>query len=183
MPPLFGDGAGSPVDQGVSTLLFIGAVLFGMVAVARWRGRAFTGIPAWLAGCSAAAAAACLVLALVLPPIIRPDAPTRRPSSAATVAFVSPAPGQVFRGNPARVPVQVRLRGGRIVSFTSTKLVPDEGHIHLYVNGNLVSMAFSTDRTLREPPGGYVLTAEFVALDHAPFDPRVTATVRFRVVR
>jgi len=53
MGPPLADGVGAPVDQGVSTFLFVGAVLFGSVAVARWRRRAFTGPPvqvAWLAG-------------------------------------------------------------------------------------------------------------------------------------
>ena len=30
------------------------------------------------------------------------------------------------------------------------------------------------------PPGSHTLQAEYVAADHAPFDPRVTAAVRLR---
>ena len=55
MLAVLADGVGSPVDQGVSTFLFIGAVLFGIVAVARLRGRAFTGLSTavgWGAGAS-----------------------------------------------------------------------------------------------------------------------------------
>ena len=59
MPPGLADGAGSPVDQGVSTFLFIGAVLFGIVAAARLRGRAFTGLPVAVGWLSAGATVAC----------------------------------------------------------------------------------------------------------------------------
>src|SRR5205823_6241842 len=93
----------------------------------------------WGAG---AAAVACVVLALVLPPIIRPDAPSKRPSTTATLTILSPRPGEVFHGSIATVPVRLRLAGGRIVSFTSTNIVPNEGHIHLFLDGNLVSMTY-----------------------------------------
>jgi len=175
------DGVGSPVDQGVSTFLFIGAVLFGIVAVSRLRGRAFTGLPVVVGWVAAGATAACLVLAVVLPPIIRPDTSSARPSTSARLAFVSPAPGEVFRGRPATIPVRLRLVGGRIVRFTSTRVVPNEGHIHLFLDGNLVSMAYGLTHPIHAPPGTYRLTAEFVAVDHLPFRPRVLATVRFRV--
>jgi hypothetical protein len=181
MAPLLGDGVGSPVDQGVSTFLFIGAALFGTVAVARWRGRAFTGLPAWVASLSGGAAATCLVLAVVLPPIIRPDRATVRPSSTARLRFESPRPAQVFHGHPARVSVRLDLTGARIVPFTSTKLAADEGHVHLYLNGNLVRMTLGLTRVIRAPPGRYRLTAEFVAADHGPFEPRVLTEVTFRV--
>jgi hypothetical protein len=181
MHHVIADGVGSPVDQGVSTFLFIGMALFGFVAVARFRGRAFTGLPIPVAWGAAAASVTCLVLALVLPPIIRPDEPATRPSTAARVSFLSPTPGEVFRGNPADVPVRLRLAGGRIVPFTSTDLVPDEGHIHLFLDGHLISMTYGLRHVIHAPPGDYRLTAEFVAVDHVPFSPRVRTEVRFRV--
>jgi hypothetical protein len=180
---LFADGAGSPIDQGVATWLMVGAVFLGWIGIARLRGRAFRGLPRWLGWTSTGLAATALVLALVLPPIIRPNAPATRPSSDATVAFQSPRPGQVFHGDPAPVPVHIRLRGGKIVPFTSTKLLPDTGHIHLFLDGNLVAMTAALGRTIDVLPGHHTLTAEFVAVDHAPFDPRVRTSVRFDVDR
>jgi hypothetical protein len=183
VPPVLADGAGAPVDQGVSTFLFIGAVLFGIVAAARLRGRAFTGLPLAVGWLSAGATVACLVLAVVLPPIIRPDTSTTRPSTTARLTIVSPRPGQTFRGHPATIPVRLRLTGGRIVRFTSTKLVPNEGHVHLFLDRNLISMTYGLTHVIRAPPGTYRLTAEFVAVDHLPWNPPVKASVRFRVVR
>src|SRR5205823_13840640 len=121
------------------------------------------------------------VLAFVLPPIIRPDTSSSRPRSPATIAFLAPRPGQVLRGDPAAVAVRIRLRGGRIVPFTSTRLTSDTGHVHLYLDGDLVAMTTSLRRTVSILPGPHTLTAEFVAVDHAPFDPRVLARVRFKV--
>ena len=66
--------------------------------------------------------------------------------------------------------------------FTSTKLQPNEGHVHLYLDGGLVSMTLSLDRALLVAPGTHRLLAEFVAVDHAPFSPRLEASVSFRVV-
>jgi hypothetical protein len=180
---MLADGAGSPIDQGVATWLMVGAVFLGWIGIARLRGRAFRGLPRPVGWASVGLGVTALVLALVLPPIIRPDSPATRPSSKATVAIESPRPGQVFRGDPAAVPVRVRLDGGRIVPFTSTRLVPDTGHIHLFLDGNLVAMTTSLSRTLDVLPGTHTLIAEFVAVDHVPFDPRVRTSVRFEVAQ
>jgi len=176
------DGANAPPDQGVSTFLLIGVALFGAVAYARWRGRAFTGLPRWVGWLSAGAAAACLVLAFVLPPIIRPVESTR-PSSSATISFVTPTNGDVYHGDPAHVPIAVDLTGGTIVPYTSTHLVPNTGHIHLYLDGNIVLMSFGTRATLPVDPGRHRLTAEFVAVDHQPWNPRVLTSVTIDVQR
>lgn len=176
IPGVTADGVNAPPDQGVSTFLFIGVALFGAVAYMRLRGRAFTGLPRVLGWVAAGAAVACLVLAFVLPPIIRP-VETTRPSTTATISIVVPSNGEVFHGDPAKVPVAVRLIGGKIVPFTSTHLVANEGHIHLYVDGNIALMSFGTRTTLQIRPGRHRLTAEFVAVDHQPWDPRVLDSV------
>ena len=90
-------------------------------------------------------------------------------------------PGETFTGNPARVPVRLRLSGGRIVTFTSTRLTPDEGHVHLFVDGRLVSMSYGLTANVWIAPGDHTLLAAFVAVDHAPFDPPVQDSVPFRV--
>jgi hypothetical protein len=68
------------------------------------------------------------------------------------------------------------------VAATTTDIRPDQGHIHLYVDNNLVSMNYGTTQDLQVAPGTHILRAEFVASDHAPFDPRVvTPDVVFTV--
>jgi hypothetical protein len=181
MMPLLADGAGSPLDQGVTTVLFIGAAILAWVAVARLRGRSYVWLPRPAAWVCAAGAVACVGLAFVLPPIIRPDIQPARPSTSGRLSILSPRPNEVLAGDPAVVPVRLRLTGARVVPFTSAHLAPDEGHVHIYLDGSLISMSFALDQTLRIVPGTHVLRAEFVAVDHAPFQPRVIASVPFTV--
>jgi hypothetical protein len=82
-----------------------------------------------------------------------------------------------------RLEVVVDLRGGSIVDAASTDLRPDTGHVHLTVDGRLVSMTYGLAQVIDVgtlPPGEHDLRAEFVAADHVPFSPRVVATVSFR---
>jgi hypothetical protein len=176
------DGARSPADQGVATFLFLATFLFGLVAVQRLRGKGFKRLPRAGGWAAAVLAAASLVLAVVLPPVIRPVMAGARPSSSARLQILSPQAGAMFHGDPASVPVRLRLVGGKIVSVTSTKLVPNEGHIHLFLDGALVSMSYVLANDLQVAPGIHRLEAEFVAVDHGPFDPRVQASVVFQVV-
>jgi hypothetical protein len=124
------------------------------------------------------------VFALLLPSLVSPAPGTSRPVSTASINIVSPAEGEVFEGTanmPARVVVEIRLLGARIVPLTSTRLRADEGHLHLFLDGSLVSMTGGTKLSLDAGPGTHLLRAEFVASDHGPFDPRVQAVVRFVV--
>jgi hypothetical protein len=86
----------------------------------------------------------------------------------------------VFKGDPATLPVTLQLEGGKVVPFSSLHLVADEGHIHLYLDGSLVSMT-GLQSHISASRGQHVLRAEFVAVDHEPFQPRVIATVTFQV--
>ena len=102
-----------------------------------------------------------------------------RPSSTAVLAIVDPA-------NEATVPagtltVRVDLQGARIVDAATTVLRPDEGHVHLSLDGRLVSMAYGLEQQVEVTPGIHQLVAEFVAGDHAPFSPRVIVTRTFAV--
>ena len=103
-----------------------------------------------------------------------------RPSSTAKLSIVSPANGSVVHGSTVRV--RLSLSGAHIVQATSTVLRPDEGHVHLIMDGKLISMNYSLNDTLTAvSPGHHLLQAEFVANDHAPFDPRVIAVSSFDV--
>ena len=69
-----------------------------------------------------------------------------------------------------------------IVEAASTDLTPDTGHVHLRLDGKLISMTYGlvqeVDLTTLAA-GDHALEAEFVAADHGPFSPRVTTTVHF----
>jgi hypothetical protein len=94
-----------------------------------------------------------------------------RPSSPATVTIVQPLAGETVQGTT--VHVVLSLTGATIVTQTTTNIRPDEGHVHLYVDNVLVSMNYGLEQDLPVHAGTYVLKAEFVAADHAPFNPRV----------
>ncbi len=111
-------------------------------------------------------------------PTENPPQPAR-PRSTATVAIREPVPGAVISGNKVRL--EVELTGGRIVLQTSTNLVPDEGHLHLKLDGKLVSMTPGLIEILEVSPGSHVVEVEFVANDHLAFSPRVLAAVPFTV--
>jgi hypothetical protein len=117
-------------------------------------------------------------LAAVVP--ILYHVPIGRPTTAARIRLVSPHPNQVLHGDPATVPVSVDVEGGTVTPVTSLHLVADTGHVHLYLDGHLASMTGASTE-ISVPPGRHSLEAEFVAMDHLPFRPRVTATVTFRV--
>jgi hypothetical protein len=102
-----------------------------------------------------------------------------RPASTAAVAIVSPAPGERISG--ATLHVRIQLTGATIVPQTSASLSPDKGHIHLSIDGRVVSMAYGIEQDVPVSPGTHLLTAEFVATDHFPFNPRVIKTVTFDV--
>jgi hypothetical protein len=90
-----------------------------------------------------------------------------------------PEPGAIIHGSVLRV--RLRLTGATIVPYTSARITPDKGHVHLYVDGKVVSMVYGLDQTIRATPGPHLLQAEFVATDHFPFNPRVINTVTFTV--
>ncbi|HEY1330785.1 MAG TPA: hypothetical protein VGH10_04855 [Actinomycetota bacterium] len=125
-------------------------------------------------------AGGCLLVATAIPFVIRPGPAFHRPSTAAHLTIVSPRAGQVYSGNPALVPVRLTLAGGKVVPLTSLHLVPNEGHIHLYLDGKLVQMT-GLEAEISAVPGSHTLLAEFVAIDHLSFEPRVLASVRFDV--
>ncbi len=134
---------------------------------ARWPAAALllVTLPLWL-GCSARQQAAA------------PQPATQvRPRSTASLTVLSPAPGEVVSG-PA-LHVRLRLTGGEVVPQTSLQLTPDRGHIHLSVDGKVVSMAYGLDQDVQVAPGLHLLQAEFVATDHFPFNPRVLTTITF----
>jgi hypothetical protein len=170
---------GTP-DEFVAELFFVFAGAAGWVAVTRLRRRAFLGVP--VAGAWGLAAVCVLAIAggVVVPSLMQPSYSSIRPRSTATLSVVEPSPGQVEHGNLMRVVLD--LRGGRITPLTTTTLTPSTGHIHVYVDGRLLSMTTTTNGLVDISglaDGRHTLQAEFVAADHGPFRPPVVASVTF----
>ncbi len=103
-----------------------------------------------------------------------------RPSSSGVLTIAEPRDGQIVRAD--EVNLSIDLEGAHLVDLTTTDVRPDEGHLHLTLDDQLLSMTAEPDQTLTDlEPGLHLLKVEFVAADHIPFDPRVIATVAFTV--
>ena len=103
-----------------------------------------------------------------------------RPSSPAKLTIEIPRQGQTV--DQDRAQLILALDGGKIVNQTTTRIQGDEGHIHLHVDGKLVDMNYGLRQRLPAlPPGQHVVQVEFVAADHAPFEPRILTQAAFEV--
>jgi hypothetical protein len=181
--------AGTP-DEQVALIMVVSGLWVGWAGLSRIRGRGFPRLPIGGAYALMAVGLAIMVSGLILPRqflcsqgrcVTQSPTPTgARPTSTATLTITKPAPGAVVHGN--QMEVVMTLPGGRIIDTTSTTLTPDTGHIHLSLDGKLVSMTYGLVQVLdltALSPGQHTLEAEFVAADHGPFDPRVAASVTF----
>jgi hypothetical protein len=103
-----------------------------------------------------------------------------RPTSTAKLTILAPRNGQTLSRRSSEV--RLSLAGAKIVSHTTTRIRPDQGHIHLLVDGKLVAMNYGLNERLPSlTPGQHLVQVEFVAADHAPFDPRVLTQAAFNV--
>jgi hypothetical protein len=101
-------------------------------------------------------------------------------ASTATLTILSPKEGQTIHGST--VDVKVDLKDGHLVVPTTTDIQPDEGHLHITIDDLPVTMTASLNQKVPNvAPGEHLLTVEFVAGNHLPFDPRVLAKVGFKV--
>lgn len=102
-----------------------------------------------------------------------------RPATNARIQIVQPGPNDVTGTN---VHLVVNLIGAQVVAANTGPIRPGEGHVHVSLDGQLVSMAYGTTQDLpNTPPGQHSIQAEFVATDHQPFSNRVVASVLFTV--
>ena len=169
-------------DESLAIVMLFTALWLGWIGWTRLHDRGFDRVPRPGAyGLLGVAGVLVVTSAFVPRALLGPKAPSStgaRPASTATIAFRSPTDRQHVSGS--ELDVALDLRGGTIVQATSTSIAPDTGHIHLLLDGNLVSMTFGTDQVIdlsTVAVGPHTLTAEFVAADHLPFSPPVTATV------
>jgi hypothetical protein len=102
-----------------------------------------------------------------------------RPVTPARIQIVAPTPNQETGPN---VTVGVKLIGAREVPQQAGEVKPDEGHIHVSLDGAVVAMAYQDTQVLNDlKPGQHSVQVDFVAVDHLPFRNRVTAGVLFTV--
>jgi len=143
-----------------SLLIAAGAVL---VVGGIWSAvRRQAGPMGWLA---AAVGAGVVVLAFVL--AAGPAAPN------ADVIITRPVAGaEVPAGEPVQVKVQ--LFGGDIATSPTDQ---SGGHLHLYVDGDLQQMPYSTTVEVELAPGKHSLRVEYVDHQHLSFDPEIDATI------
>jgi len=107
-----------------------------------------------------------------------PNVP-QRPATEARIQIVAPTPNQETAPD---VTVQVKLIGAKEVPQVTGPVKPDEGHIHVSLDGTVVAMAYGDSQTLKGlTPGQHSVQVDFVAVDHLPFKNRVTAAVLFTV--
>jgi len=109
-----------------------------------------------------------------------PDAASR-PTSPAVVQIVSPSSNEVVTGG--MVHVVVAVQNATVVQQTSTHIQPDQGHVHLYLDNQLIYMQYRLVEDVPVHPGVYQMKAEFVAADHFPFNPRVWSSIVIFTVR
>lgn len=106
--------------------------------------------------------------------------PGARPSSPAVVGIDQPSNSDIVKG--PNVQLVLRLENARIIAQTSKNIRPDEGHLHIYLDQKLVSGTGGFRQTVPNvTPGEHIIRVEFVAADHAAFDPRVQTAVIFTV--
>jgi hypothetical protein len=177
--------AGS-ADETLSLVLIFAGLWAGWVGWSRLRDKGFPRLSRW-AGWAAIVAGLGLIAAAATVPqaILGPTTSGRtgtRVASTASLRFLTPPAGTTVQDG--RLVVSLDLEGGSVTDLTSTAVTPDTGHVHVSLDGSLVSMAGGTLQSIDVStldPGEHMLTAEFVAADHLPFDPPVTAAITFTV--
>ena len=164
-----------------STMLVAGGITIGWIGLSRLRGNGFERVPHWGGVALVALAPLLLVVSFVVPSLWPTGiASGPRPASTASIAFVRPSPGQTVSGGLLDVALQ--LDGGTIVEGASTNITPDTGHLHVFLDGELLTMAYGLEQEVEVgdlSAGAHRLQAEYVAADHAPFDPPVVTSVTF----
>jgi hypothetical protein len=192
--PLLAHAGGS--DEIASTLLVFAGLWVAWVAWGRLRGRGFSRLPKAAAWAMVPGSLLLIAAAVVVPPLLFGPGTGRqvegssspatgpRPSSAAELSVRRPRAGELVSQDT--LVVVLELKGGTIADVASNALQPDVGHIHVQVDGKSQSASFGTVQSVDVSgllPGEHALEAEFVAADHAPFDPRVVAETTFEVGR
>jgi len=170
-------------DESLAIVMLFAAIWTGWIGWTRLHGNGFPRVPlAGAYGLLVIAGVLVVTSAFVPRALLGPkkSATATRPPSTATIGFLQPHEHERLSGSEMNV--VLNLTGGTIVQATTTSIAPDTGHVHLLLDGALVSMTYGTEQVVDlsdVPAGPHVLTAEFVAADHLPFAPPVKASVDF----
>ena len=90
----------------------------------------------------------------------------------AKVAFSSPQDGATVPANQP-IEVEIDLEGGELATSASDA----GGHLHIFVDGSVISMPSTTTAEVTLEPGEHELRVEYVDLQHASYDPPVQETI------
>lgn len=90
----------------------------------------------------------------------------------AAIAIASPEDGATVEAGA--IPVEIDLTGAELAGESSSE---DAGHVHVYVDGEVVDMPSSLDVEVDLEAGEHELEVEFVDADHAALDPPVADSV------
>jgi hypothetical protein len=90
----------------------------------------------------------------------------------AEVGFAFPQDGATV---PANEPfdVEIDLTGGELASSPSDS----GGHLHIFVDGSVISMPSTTTAEVTLEPGEHELRVEYVDIQHASYDPPIQETI------
>ncbi|MHB8513147.1 MAG: hypothetical protein ACYDCC_13330 [Actinomycetota bacterium] len=98
----------------------------------------------------------------------------------ATIQIINPKPGQIVHGST--LIVHVKVNGATIITYATLHVDPYHGHVHLRLDGTIVTLLASATYELTGlTKGRHLLEAEFVQGNHVPFKPRVKQEVPFTV--
>ncbi|MEO8476690.1 MAG: hypothetical protein ABI572_06520 [Actinomycetota bacterium] len=169
-------------DETWSVVMVLAALWTAWVGWSRVCGRGFTRLPrAGAFGLLGVAGVLTVGAAFVPRAILGPGrAAAPRPSSTANVRIAGPADGAMVRG--AELTVVLEISGGRVIEGATAVDAGDAGHIHVSIDGTLLSMTYGLEQTIPIgdlTEGPHTIEAEYVAADHGPFAPRVLDTSAF----
>jgi hypothetical protein len=155
-------GPGSGVE--IELLMVAGAVLFFGVKLRSQK----TAKP-WAPWAVMALGVGLGVLSFALPQINKPTRPAN-----ISIQIASPEQGEAV---PAGEPVQVRvdLTG---VSIARSPTDTNKGHLHIYVDGQLQQMPYSTNARVTLKPGTHEVAVEYVDPQHVSYDPPIRTSVQ-----
>jgi hypothetical protein len=88
-----------------------------------------------------------------------------------TVEIVSPADGDDV---PASRPIEleVSIEGGELTSDPQAT-DPTRGHLHVFVDGELIAMPATSTPEVELEPGDHDIAVEFTGADHRSFSPKI----------
>jgi len=110
-----------------------------------------------------------------------PTSSTSRIRSTGVLKILSPTDGEQVP--TSGVVVKISLTGAKLVAAGTRANRPDEGHVHLRVDGVTITLFGGLEvPTGKLTPGGHLIEVEFAASDHTPFEPRVIESVTVRAV-